>query len=233
VSELLETLRKSVLALAAADPSFKRFGAAHHRYELREPITRGDLPVELRAYAATVAGGGAGPYYGLLPLDRISPIAAPAGVTAWQHALPLAHLGCGYAAVMPPDGSVWIDARAIGLVAPMYASFNAYMIDWIDRVAEARWPEGFVPAGRCALANALAGYFSVHERRLGVTELEGEALADALAGLGAGAIQIANEGPLFAADEPVDPCVTCAQLLEHFGLPLAVVQPGVAPLIDR
>src|SRR5450432_2868117 len=153
VSELLETLRKSVLALAAADPSFKRFGAAHHRYELREPITRGDLPVELRAYAATVAGGGAGPYYGLLPLDRISPIAAPAGVTAWQHALPLAHLGCGYAAVMPPDGSVWIDARAIGLVAPMYASFNAYMIDWIDRVAEARWPEGFVPAGRCALAN--------------------------------------------------------------------------------
>ena len=234
VSELLATLRETLIALQAADPELRRFGAARHRYELWPTTTR-ELPGELGAYAAQIAGGGVGPYYGLLRLDRIAPIAAAKGVTAWRHALPIAHLGCGYAAVMPPDGSVWIDARGLGLVAPIYASFNAYMIDWIDRLTSARWPEGFVPAERCALANALAGYFDVYERRLGIAagELAGEPLAEALAGLGPGAIQIANEGPLFGADEPVDPCVTCARLLDHLGLPATVVCAGVAPLIDR
>ncbi|MEO8846760.1 MAG: hypothetical protein ABI591_11945 [Kofleriaceae bacterium] len=233
-TELLATLRDTLVALEAADPGLVRFGAARHRYEL-VPTTTRELPGELGAYARTVAGGGVGPYYGLLRLDRIAPIAAPRGVTAWSTALPLAHLGCGYAAVMPPDGTVWIDARAVGLVAPIYASFNAYMIDWIDRLTSARWPEGFVPAGRCALANALAGYFEVSERRLGIAagELAGEPLAEALAGLGPGAIQIANEGPLFDADEPVDPCVTCARLLDHFGLASSVVRAGVAPTTDR
>jgi hypothetical protein len=232
VTELETTLREALVALGAADPGLVRFGATHHRYELWPTTTR-ELPGELGTYARTIAGGGIGPYYGLLHLDRITPIAAPPGVTAWSTALPLAHLGCGYAAVMPPDGSVWIDARAVGLVAPIYESFNAYMIDWIDRVTTARWPEGFVPAGRCALANALAGYFDVYERRLGIAELAGDSLAEALAGLGPGAIQIANEGPLFGTDEPVDPCVTCARLLEHFGLASSVVRAGVAPSIDR
>ena len=74
--------------------------------------------------------------------------------------------------------------------------------DRLDRsAASARWPEGFVPAGRCALANALAGYFGClraparGRRRAGSPA---NALAEVLAGLGAGAIQIANEGPLFA-----------------------------------
>ncbi len=234
MSELLATLRETLVALRAADPGLRRFGAARHRYELL-PTTLRELPDELGAYAAQIAGGGVGPYYGLLRLDRTLPIAAPKGVTAWTSALPIAHLGCGYAAVMPPDGSVWIDARAVGLVAPIYASFNAYMIDWIDRRTTARWPEGFVPAGRCALANALAGYFGVSERRLGIAagELSGEPLAEALAGLGSDAIQIANEGPLFGTDEPVDPCVTCVRLLDHFGLSAAVVRAGVAPMIDR
>lgn len=222
--ELETTLRDALVALKAADPGFARFGAAHHRYELWPTTTR-ELPGELGVYARTVAGGGVGPYYGLLHLDRIAQVAAPRGVTAWSTAWPLAHLGCGYVAVMPPDGSVWIDARAVGLVAPIYASFNAYMIDWIDRLTSARWPEGFVPAGRCALANALAGYFEVYERRFGIAagELAGEPLAEALAGLGPGAIQIANEGPLFGADVPVDPCVTC-RLLDHFGLASSVVR---------
>jgi hypothetical protein len=166
----------------------------------------------------------------LLALGEVTPIAAVKGVSAFTRALPIAHLGCGYAAVVPLDGEakdqVWIDARGLGLVAPMYASFTAYLIDWIDRLATARWPEGFVPPGKCALAAALAGYLGIHEQRLGVEPggLSGDALADVLAQLGPGAIQIANEGPLFEPDEPVDPCVTCARLLENLGVPSTIVR---------
>jgi hypothetical protein len=233
VSELLSTLKDTLAALAAADPELRRFGAAKHRYELAPVLSAeaaADLPDEVRAYATQIAGGGVGPYYGLLPLGAAKPIVAVQGVTAFTRALPIAHLGCGYAAVIPLDGEakdqVWIDARGLGLVAPMYGSFTAYVIDWIDRLATARWPEGFVPPGKCALAAALAGYLGIHEQRLGVAPgaLSGEELADVLAQLGPGAIQIANEGPLFPADAPVDPCVTCARLLDHLGLPLSVLR---------
>jgi len=235
VSELISTLKETLAALAAADPQLRRFGAATHRYELAPVLSASaatHLPDELRAYATQIASGGVGPYYGLLPLGDAMPIAAVHGVTAFTRALPIAHLGCGYAAVIPLDGEardqVWIDARALGLVAPMYGSFTAYMIDWIDRLATATWPEGFVPPGKCALAAALAGYLAMHEQRLGVEPggLSGDALADVLAQLGPGAIQIANEGPLFPADAPVDPCVTCTRLLDNLGLPLTVVQAG-------
>ncbi len=239
---LIDTLRETLAALAAADPTLQRFGAAHHRYALAPVLAAEaahELPGELRSYATRIAGGGVGPYYGLLPLARVAPIAAAPGVRAFRHALPIAHLGCGYAAVIPldgePRGQVWIDARGLGVVAPMYASFTAYVLDWIDRLAHARWAESFVPAGRCALAAALAGYFGVHEQRLGLPPggLSGDALAEALAALGPGSIQIANEGPLFGPDEPVDPCVSCARLLDHLGLPLAVVRAGVPPRIER
>lgn len=76
------------------------------------------------------------------------------------------------------------------------------------------------------MAAALAGYLAMHEQRLGVEAggLSGDALAEVLAQLGPGAIQIANEGPLFAPDAPVDPCVTCARLLDNLGLPLSIVR---------
>lgn len=233
MSELISTLRETLAALAAADPELRRFGAAKHRYELApvaSAAAAAALPDEVRAYATQIAGGGVGPYYGLLPLGEVKPIAAVRGVSAFTRALPIAHLGCGYAAIVPLDGEakdqVWIDARGLGLVAPMYGSFTAYLIDWIDRLATARWPEGFVPPGKCALAAALAGYLGIHEQRLGVEPggLSGDALADVLAQLGPGAIQIANEGPLFEPDEPVDPCVTCARLLDNLGVPSTIVR---------
>jgi hypothetical protein len=233
VNELISTLKETLAALAAADPALRRFGAAHHRYELTPALSEAEaagLPDEVCVYATQIAGGGVGPYYGLLALRDAKAIAAAKGVTAFTRALPIAHLGCGYAAVVPLDGDakdqVWIDARGLGLVAPMYGSFNAYLIDWIDRLATATWPEGFVPPGKCALATALAGYLGMEEARLGVEAggLSGEALADALARLGPGAIQIANEGPLFERDAPVAPCVTCAKLLESLGVPATVVR---------
>lgn len=232
MNEFLTTLRETIAALAAADPRFMRFGAANHRYLLApvmDELAARALPEELRAYATTIASGGVGPYYGLLPTTS-PPIEAARGVTAWQRAQPIAHLGCGYAAVIPLDGDsqdqVWIDARGVGLVAPMYASFTAYYVDWIDRLAHAELPESFVPPGRCALANALAGYFAVQEQRLGLPAggLDGAQLGEAIAALGAGAIAIANEGPLVGADQPVAPCVRCTQLLDHLGLPRSVLR---------
>ena len=253
MSELATTVREALAALAAADPGGKRFGAAHHRYVLAPPIEvdalereLGPLPEDLRVFARVIGSGGAGPAYGWIPLARAatSPLEAPASVTAWTRALPIAHLGCGYAAVLPLDGpargEIWIDARAIGHVAPIAGTFTAFYLDWIDRLARAAWPREHVAPGACALAAALSGYLGAVERRLGIEagSLSGPSLRDALGALGAGAIRIAAESApgLFAPDEPVDPCITCARMLDALaadGLRRDVVAAGVAPLIAR
>ncbi len=229
-SELFTTLRETFAALAKADPRCSRFGASQHRYALAPVLDAAvaiALPEELRAYATTVAGGGIGPYYGLWIAP---PIEAARGVKAWTRAQPIAHLGCGYAAVIPLDGEakdqVWIDARPVGLVAPMYSSFTAYYVDWIDRLANAVMPEAFVPPGACAFASALGGFFAMREQHLGLAagELDGPQLTDAVASLGPGSIAIANEGPLFGANELVAPCVRCTQLMDHLGLPRSVLR---------
>ena len=246
MSELATTVREALAALAASDPAYKRFGAAHHRYELAPPLelTSVDLPDDLRAFVRDIGSGGAGPYYGWLPVERAANhlIEAPAPVTAWQRALPIAHLGCGYAALVPLDGAargeVWIDARALGLVAPIRPSFTAFYLEWIDRLAHNAWPDGFVPPGACTLASALSGYLGMCERRLGIPagSLAGQQLRDALALLGPGAIELAAEGPLalFAPGDRVDPCIVCARLVDSLaaeGLRRDVVAPGVRPVV--
>ena len=238
--------RELVAEAAALDPKHVRFGSARHRYTMAPPITDAAvlaaLPEDLRAYA-DVSGGGVGPYYGLLALDKVTPIAAPAGISAWTRALPIAHLGCGYAALYVldgPRGQIWIDARAIGVVAKMHASFADYMLDWLGRITQGRWLESFVPPGQCALAGALSGFLGFHERQLGIPEgtLAGAELTAALNLLGPGAIALAAESPLplFAAGDPVDPCVTCARLVENLvgqGLRPDVLVPGRVPIPDR
>ncbi|HEX7840351.1 MAG TPA: SMI1/KNR4 family protein, partial [Kofleriaceae bacterium] len=171
-------------ALAAADPALRRFGATGHRYELLPPLSAealealeaqvgAALPDDLRAFATELAAGGAGPGYGIVPLDRAAGyvVAAPRGAP-WTRGLPLAHLGCGYAAVIALDGAargeVWIDARAVGVVRPVSPSAAALYLDWIDRLAHARWPESHVPPGACALAAALSGYFARCEAEAGL-----------------------------------------------------------------
>jgi hypothetical protein len=252
VSELVATMRDAVAALAAADPSLRRFGAARHRYELAPPLAAAtlaeverrlgaELPDDVRDFAADFAGGGAGPYYGLVPIDRAAgyAVTGPAGAP-WTRGLPLAHLGCGYAALVALDGAargeVWIDARAIGVLAPIHASFTAFYLDWIDRLAHARWPEPHVPPGACALAAALSGYLAHCEVERGVAPgaLAGEALRDALSRLGPGAIEVAAESSVawFDAGDRVDPCIACARLLDNLaadGLRRDVVAPGLPP----
>ncbi|HEX4422377.1 MAG TPA: SMI1/KNR4 family protein, partial [Kofleriaceae bacterium] len=173
-TELLATLREAIAALAAADPAHRRFGAAQHRYQLAPPLAPAQLaaleaalgatlPDDLRDFATHVAAGGAGPYYGIVPIDRgaayvVTPVSAslsaspnasidaPSGAPAraaapaaphapWTRGLPVSHLGCGYAAIVALDGAargeVWIDARTLGVSAPIAPSFTAFMLDWI------------------------------------------------------------------------------------------------------
>lgn len=245
MSELHAGLREMLAMLAAGDPACKRFGAAQHRYELLPPVDlaafsalAGTLPPECSDYVDHVtqlSSGGAGPYYGLFPALRAAQFVR-------DRALPLAHLGCGYLAVLrldgPTTGQIWLDARELDLTALIAPSFSAFYLDWIDRLAHNRWLEGHVPIGRCALQAALSGYLNVCEVGLGLAqgELAGAALRDALAGLGPCSIKIAAEGPLFEPGEVVDPCITCARMIENLaadGLAPTVVAPGVQPLPAR
>jgi hypothetical protein len=252
VSELFATVREAVRALAAEDAGLRRFGASHHRYELAAPLTAAELaglearlgaalPDDLRGFGAEVGAGGAGPGYGIVPLDRAAAyVVAPPPSAPWTRALPLAHLGCGYTAVAVLDGGargeVWIDARAIGVTGPIHPNFTAFYLDWIDRLAHARWPEPHVPPGACALAAALSGYLAhcEAERGLAADTLAGEALRDALSRLGPGAIEVAAESPVawFDPGDRVDPCIACARLIDNLaadGLRRDVVAPGVPP----
>jgi hypothetical protein len=253
VAALASTIREALTAMASADSQLRRFGAADHRYALAAPLEERALvaieqtldhalPGDLRLFAAAIGSGGAGPYRGWLPIDRTARFidTAPRGVTSWTRALPVAHMGCGYAAVVVLDGAargeVWIDARSIDVVAPMRTTFTAYYLDWIDRVSRAEWPEAFVPPNACALASALGGYLAHRERELGLDPgaIAGDLLREALAQLGPGAIEIAAEEPyvLFDRGDRVDPCIACARLIESLaadGLRADVISRGAQP----
>jgi hypothetical protein len=248
VSELHTRLREILAALSASDPTCKRFGAAQHQYALLPPLEAAPvegLPEDYVDYVTRFSSGGVGPYYGLLPADRAANylVTAPATVTAWKRALPIAHLGCGYAAVLPLDGpasgQIWLDARQLGIVTPIRASFTAFYLDWIDRVANSQWLEAFVPVGACAITSALSGYLGLREQELGIPagSLDGEALRTVLGDLGAGAIAVTtDDSPLFAKGDRVDPCIACARALQGLGeqgLRPDVVAPGVPPLPAR
>jgi hypothetical protein len=255
MSELHTRLREILAALSASDPRCKRFGAAQHRYELLPALTDielthfeerlgGALPAacdDYLEYVTRFSAGGVGPYYGLLPAQRVAAHVqtrpAPLG-----RSLPIAHLGCGYFAVMPIDGpaagQIWFDFVPLGTQQLFQPSFTAFVLDWIDRVATNQWLEAGVQPGQCALQAALTGYLHMQETHQGLAAgaLAGPQLRDALGDLGPGSIRIAAEGPLFTEGDTVDPCILCARMLANLaedGLSTEVVVPGVPPLPAR
>ncbi len=255
MSELHTRLREILAALSASDPRCKRFGAAQHRYDLLPPLTGvelthfeervgGTLPAACDDYVEYVtrfSAGGVGPYYGLLPAQRAAAhVQAPS--RSLGRRLPLAHLGCGYFAVMPIEGpaagQIWFDFVPLGTQQLFKPSFTAFVLDWIDRLATNQWLDAGVQPGQCALQAALTGYLHLQEESLGLASgaLAGAQLRDALADLGPGAIKIAAEGPLFHDGDTVDPCILCARMLANLaedGLSPDVVVPGVPPLPAR
>lgn len=229
MSELADSIRDAVRALHASDRSLKRFGAAQHRYELGPVGKRSphELPSDLQDFVTTIAASGAGPGYGFVGVDDVVE-----GKRPWKKGVVVAHLGCGYAAVVAITGEVWIDAQAIGVAQPIAPSFTAWYLDWIERLAHNRLPEARVPPGACPLPNALSGFLAIHEQELGLGAgtLAGDPLRQALTQLGAHSIEIAAESSLlFANGTRVDPCIACASLVENLaadGLRPDVIKPG-------
>ncbi len=228
----MSEIRDALAALAASDPDLKRFGAAHHRYQLAPPGHRSphDLPTDLIEFVTTVGASGAGPGYGFLGIATVVEAARP-----WSKGVVVAHLGCGYAAIASLDGQVWIDAPAIGVVEPIAPSFTAWYRAWLASTSRsgtgsasgAKWQ--IVPPNVCPLPNAVSGFLALHEQRLDIESgtLSGPALREALAELGPHAIEIAaTDSLLFANGTRVDPCETCAELIESLDLPAEVVRPA-------
>jgi hypothetical protein len=81
-SKRIQTILKKLQRLQQKDSQFKYFGASHHRYTLNKPIDekalqefedqyRIHLPEGYRAFLCEAGNGGAGPFYGILPLERV------------------------------------------------------------------------------------------------------------------------------------------------------------------
>lgn len=79
ISDIIE-LRGMLRQLQKADVQFRVFGSKQHRYQLAMPISKDELtsfesdnliqlPEDYRLFLEVVGNGGAGPYYGLEPLN--------------------------------------------------------------------------------------------------------------------------------------------------------------------
>ncbi len=235
---------------ALRDPKRLRFGARHHGYVAAPPEAAAlplVTPVAYEMFIRNVSAGGAGPYYGLLVASALPPAvwqaaqqpshlpdgndeaavnaALASGVDPWLGALPVAELGCGYTALLvlngPATGQIWLDARAVGVLAPIAHDFAAFILDWLDRESRAALLLGYVPADVCALPNALAGYLAMWEQQHSVSpgDMSPGQVREAFAALGTGAIVLAAQHPtpLRAQNAAVNPCLVCAQLVARLG----------------
>ncbi|MGK3971900.1 tetratricopeptide repeat protein [Sorangium sp. So ce118] len=187
------------------DPWLNRFGAREHGYRLRPPLAPAELrrieassgariPADYAAFLTRVGSAGAGPYYGLLPLDGPGQVESltgdfphtrpyrpqPRAMSAPQRAalqadetvrgtIALAHMGCGYFSVLvvrgPRAGSVWADLRAAGSgLLPTHDSFTAWYRDWIEALSKGEPAKIPVDARRCSAPAAISDYLMAWER---------------------------------------------------------------------
>lgn len=194
--------------LQQRDPDHVMFGAATHGYALAAPLPEArvaaiegalgvTLPADYRHFVTTVGASGAGPGYGLVPLDhpaQLEPLARPfvlvnaLGPPAtpddtndpyWRSpwldgAMLLADHGCTYLSVLvirgAAAGQVWADLRAAGVgIVPTHASFTAWYAEWLRAVDHVPSYDACpAPAGSCSLPNACANFFAQLEQQHGV-----------------------------------------------------------------
>lgn len=206
------------------DPRRRRFGARHHDYAWRAPLSEARvaaiedelgvaLPASYRRFVTTLGDGGVGPYQGVMPLDHPVQLTAARGGFAsdapgaalYRGVIGLGHVGCGQLAfliVRSADpaagaGEVWIDARAGGGgVLPIAPDFDVYFLAWITALAHNQLPRAFVAPGACALPQSLSQYLGAIEARAGLQpgELGAPAMRAAFSTLPVDAIRCEASG---------------------------------------
>ena len=154
---------KSFLAhLQHEDPDFRAFGASEHRYQLLPPLPEAairmfeaqydiTLPDEYRHFLSVIGNGGAGPYYGILPLAATTEYCDPRrpfpfkgktrprrqAVERWATnqepgVLAIADRGCMLSSYLvlhgPSRGTVWNGVDALHLAG---VSFTTWYREWI------------------------------------------------------------------------------------------------------
>jgi tetratricopeptide (TPR) repeat protein len=266
--------RAAVTELGIHDPDFEQFGAATHRYTLGPPLgdevfgelerTTGlKLPVDYAAFVTRVGLSGAGPGYGLLPVDTPAQLALMAGEFPYRRplrppqpdlevldrplsgVLALAHHGCDYFSFLvvrgPRAGSVWLDLRAAGLgLVPTHDSYSDWYRDWIRATAGGEWPELPVEPGACAVFRLITDHLHAAEAKLGLApgSLTEEQTRVALGELPTGSVGAAARKSFYYDEgEGIPPCPVCehmfAYFIEHRLLRPEQLRPGVAPRVGR
>lgn len=251
-------LARTLAGLSAADPGHQRFGADHHRYALAPPLSaealarleaQASLPEDYRRFVAGIGAGGAGPFYGLLPPDNDAQRALLAGsfpyTEAWMPAhegdapeihgvLALAHMGCGYVALLvvdgPARGEVWADLRAAdrGLVRT-HPSFTAWYLDWLFALVANRPTPSPTDASRCAFPRALSQYLTEDRKRRGLPP-DSSDIGPSIAALPPRAIATVADNPrYFAPGQQVDLCPSCVSLARRLGIAPDRFVPGTPP----
>ncbi|AUX22135.1 uncharacterized protein SOCEGT47_026360 [Sorangium cellulosum] len=263
------------------DPWLNRFGAREHQYRLLPPLAPRELerieascgariPADYAAFLTRVGSAGAGPYFGLLPLDGPGQLESLTGDFPHERAyrpdvramsarervalhaddavrgtIALAHMGCGYFAVLvvrgPRAGSVWADLRAADLgIVPTHDSFTAWYRGWIEALSQGEPAPIPVDPQRCSAPAALSGYLTSWERARGLSPgtADEARVRRALSEIPEGGIAIQAEASrYFDAGDPVSPCPGCQHMFEHFFhkamLRPAQIRPGVPPRAAR
>jgi len=157
-----QELKSFFVQMQHEDPDLRVFGADGHRYQLNPPLPETDiqtfetrygirLPDDYRHFLSVIGNGGAGPYYGILPLKATTEFCDPSrpfqfrgktrprrqAVERWisDHepgVLAIAERGCvqhSYLVVHGPNyGTVWNGLDAFQLAG---ASFSAWYTEWV------------------------------------------------------------------------------------------------------